>query len=303
MDKQAERIGRYIIKAEVGKGTYGVIYKCEDPLTKGVVALKKLKISREDGITATSLREVALLKDLSHTNIVKLLDVVKQGPNIYIVLEYLPRDLSTYLRRYTEKELSPGLICSWTFQLILGVAYLHKNGIIHRDLKPANLLIDKSGYLKIADFGLSREYCVPYRPSEATIASQWYRAPEIISGNSLYTTAIDMWSVGAIFGELMTKQAMFPGDNESPQSQFDKIFSVLGVPDEATLNRLLPGKWEIHNSTPYPADLTEIFPSASPEAIDLISVIIKKNFFCSSNFILFYFIYSNNNNNNNGYVS
>ena len=279
MDKQIERIGRYIKRAELGEGTYGIVYKCEDPDTNSFVALKKVKTSQDVGIPFTSLREITLLKGLSHTNIVKLLDVVKQGLTYFIVLEYVPYTLSFYLKRSTERELDPVLIRSWTFQMVLGIAYLHRCGLIHRDIKPSNLLIDKNGYLKIADFGLSREYCVPYRPSEPEIAAQWYRAPEIIFKNPLYTTAVDMWSVGAIFGELMTKQALFPGDNESSQSQFDKIFSVLGVPDDATLSRMLSGRWDIHNPIPYPADLTEIFPSASPEAIDFISVSKKILYF------------------------
>lgn len=268
---RTEYIGRYLKISEIGNGTYGTVYKGQDPETKKYVAIKKIhKLSQDLGIPLTTLREIAILKELSHPNIVSLTDVFSQCSTTYVVFEYMPIDMEHFLRRTTT--LDPELVRSWTFQIIFGVAYLHMKRIIHRDLKPANLLIDQSGYLKIADFGLAREYSIPYRASEPCVASQWYRAPELIFNHPVYTSAIDMWSVGAIFGELMVRHPLFPGESECLQGQFDLIFSVLGVPDEDTLKSLIPSMWEIQNPKPYPADLREIFPDASVDALSLIYV-------------------------------
>jgi cell division cycle 2-like protein len=125
-------------------------------------------------------------------------------------------------------------------QLLRGVAHLHANWILHRDLKTSNLLISHRGILKIADFGLAREYGSPLKQYTQLVVTLWYRSPELLLGAKDYSTAIDMWSCGCIFAELMTQKALFPGKSEI--EQIKKIFQLLGTPNE--------GVWEGYSQLP-----------------------------------------------------
>lgn len=151
----------------VGSGTYGTVYKGL-LLSAGnqEVAIKKIKIEMEnEGVPSTALREISLLQELNHSNIVKLLKVVCEDHKLYLLFELLQMDLKKYIEGIDSKtQLSPDLIKSYTKQLLAGVAYCHSKKIAHRDLKPANLLIDSQGLLKIADFGLARAFSIPPRP-------------------------------------------------------------------------------------------------------------------------------------------
>lgn len=116
-------------------------------------------------------------------------------------------------------------------QLLEGVSYLHSHRILHRDLKPQNLLLDREGHIKLADFGLSRSFSLPTRTYTHEVVTLWYRAPELLLGSRIYSTAIDIWSLGCILAEMILKKAFFPGDSEI--DQLFKIFRVLGTPKEA----------------------------------------------------------------------
>ena len=148
---------------EVGSGTYGVVHKGRNKKTNEIIAIKKIKIELEsEGIPSTALREICILKELSHPNIVEMKDIICTEKKLYIIFEYLEYDL----RKYFEKteQLNIDVIKSFLFQLLNGIAYCHSKKIIHRDLKPQNLLIDNQNNLKIADFGLARSYSIPIRP-------------------------------------------------------------------------------------------------------------------------------------------
>lgn len=147
---------------------------------------------------------------------------------LYLVFEYLDQDLKKYMDTCGSDGLSPDLIKSYMFQLLQGVAFCHSHRIMHRDLKPQNLLIDRSSRLKLADFGLSRAFGIPVRMYTHEVVTLWYRAPEILLGAKHYSTPVDLWSVGCIFAEMATRQALFRGDSEI--DQLFKIFQKLGTP-------------------------------------------------------------------------
>jgi cyclin-dependent kinase len=118
----------------------------------------------------------------------------------------------------------------FTSQLLTGIRYCHSHRVLHRDLKPQNLLIDSSGNLKLADFGLARAFGVPLRTYTHEVVTLWYRSPEILLGGRQYSTGVDMWSIGCIFAEMATRKPLFPGDSEI--DEIFKIFRILGTPTE-----------------------------------------------------------------------
>ncbi|XP_067928158.1 cyclin-dependent kinase 2-like [Watersipora subatra] len=215
---------------KIGEGTYGVVYKAKDNQTGDLVALKKIRLDSEsEGVPSTAIREISLLKELDHPKVVKLLDVIHADSQLYLVFEYLDNDLKKFTDSYTD-QLPMQLVKSYCYQLLQGIAYCHAHRVLHRDLKPQNLLIDKHGNIKLADFGLARAFAVPVRMYTHEIVTLWYRPPEILLGDKVYSTAVDIWSIGCIFAELVTKKPLFPGDSEI--DQLYRIFRTFGTPDE-----------------------------------------------------------------------
>ncbi|NXL86987.1 CDK3 kinase, partial [Alectura lathami] len=218
---------------KIGEGTYGVVYKARNKLTGQLVALKKIRLDSEtEGVPSTAIREISLLKELKHPNIVRLLDVLHSQKKLYLVFEYLSQDLKKYIDSSRTKEFPLSLVKNYLFQLLQGVSFCHSHRVIHRDLKPQNLLINDAGTIKLADFGLARAFGVPLRTYTHEVVTLWYRAPEILLGCKYYSTAVDMWSIGCIFAEMVTTKVLFPGDSEI--DQLFRIFRTLGTPTEAT---------------------------------------------------------------------
>lgn len=216
---------------KIGEGTYGVVYKAQDLITRRIVALKKIRLENEaDGVPSTALREICLLKELDHENIVRLLDVVHADKKLYLVFEFLNQDLKKLFDNCLGG-LPGDLVRSYVHQLLKGIEFCHTHRILHRDLKPQNLLIDARGSIKLADFGLARAFSLPVRAYTHEVVTLWYRAPEILLGTKSYCTSVDMWSLGAIAGEMVTGKALFPGDSEI--DQLFRIFRTLGTPGEA----------------------------------------------------------------------
>ncbi|XP_046683753.1 cyclin-dependent kinase 2-like [Homalodisca vitripennis] len=253
---------------KIGEGTYGVVYKAKD--NNGTeVALKKIRIDTDgEGIPSTAIREISLLKDLNHVNIVKLQDVIVRETKIFLVFEYLFMDLKKYMDRVLF-DFDPKLVKSYMHQLLQGLHYCHTRKIAHRDLKPQNLLIDQEGRIKLADFGLSRCISLPVCTYTHEVITLWYRAPEILLGTKLYTTAVDIWSLGCIFAEMFTRKALFPGDSEI--DQLFRIFRTLGTPDEKIwpdVSRLPDYKsmfprWKKQ-------EVTTVFPSVCGKALSVL---------------------------------
>jgi len=232
MQKTGRQPTQYEILVKIGEGTYGEVYKARIRNTGRIIALKKIRLldSAEEGVPSTTLREIALLTELSrHPNIVSLLDVINRNSKLYLVFEFLDQDLAMYINT-CKGFMKPMLIKSYMFQLLSGIAYCHSHRVLHRDLKPQNLLIDKDGALKIADFGLARAFGIPIRTYTHEVVTQWYRAPEILLGQSRYSTPVDIWSIGCIFAEMATKEPLFPGDSEI--DQLFRIARTLGTPNE-----------------------------------------------------------------------
>jgi len=214
---------------KIGEGTYGDVYRARDKGSNKIVALKKIKLEHtEEGVPSTAIREISLLRELDDDTIVRLLDVVNYRRKLWLVFEFLDKDLKKHMD--SVPSLHPALIRSYLHQMLTGLQYCHSRRIVHRDLKPQNLLIDSNGHLKLADFGLARAFCVPVRPYTHEVITLWYRAPEILLGCLSYSLPVDIWSTGCIFIEMINKKAFFTGDSEI--DQLHKIFQILGTPNE-----------------------------------------------------------------------
>lgn len=218
---------------KIGEGTYGVVYKGRNKRTNRLVALKKIRLeNEEEGIPSTAIREVSLLKELQHPNIVRLEQVLMQEGKIYLVFEYLSMDLRKYLDQNKSEPIAPDLIKSFVYQILQGLLFCHIRRIVHRDLKPQNLLVDQDGIIKLADFGLARAFGVPVRVLTHEVVTLWYRAPEVLLGAQRYSCPVDIWSVGCIFAEIASKKPLFHGDSEI--DQLFRIFRVLTTPSNET---------------------------------------------------------------------
>ncbi|KAL2673960.1 Cell division control protein 2 [[Neocosmospora] mangrovei] len=236
---------------KVGEGTYGVVYKARDLAHNGrLVALKKIRLETEDeGVPSTAIREISVLREMNHPNVVSLLNIVHADSHkLYLVLEFLDLDLKKYMDSLpvsdggrgkplpsgssaTIRTLGMGdqVVRKFMLHLCEGIKYCHSHRVLHRDLKPQNLLIDKEGNLKLTDFGLARAIGVPLRTYTHEVVTLWYRAPEVLLGGRQYSTGVDMWSIGCIFAEMCTRKPIFAGDSEI--DEIFKIFRVLGTPD------------------------------------------------------------------------
>mmetsp|Transcript_10888 Transcript_10888/g.14175 ORF Transcript_10888/g.14175 Transcript_10888/m.14175 type:complete len:298 (-) Transcript_10888:198-1091(-) len=216
----------------LGEGTYGVVYKARDKQTNEIIALKRIRLEVEDeGIPSTALREISLLRELQHPNIVELKDCIQSDGRLYLVFEFVDRDLKKYMESCTG-QLDSMLVKSYLYQCLRGLEYCHARGVMHRDMKPQNLLVSRDGKLKLADFGLARAFCPPIRPLTHEVVTLWYRPPEILLGSQTYAPPVDIWACGTILVEMATKRPMFPGDSEI--DELFKMFRLLGTPTEET---------------------------------------------------------------------
>ncbi|KAG5448245.1 Cell division protein kinase 1 [Clonorchis sinensis] len=223
----------FIRLEKIGEGTYGVVYKCRNKRNSRLAALKKIRLENdEEGVPSTAIREISLLKELQHPNIVSLEQVIMDGGRLYLVFEYLNVDLKRYLDDHGRKNmLDPSVTRSFMYQMLQGLLFCHGRRVIHRDLKPQNILVDVGRKIvKLADFGLARAFGIPVRVLTHEVVTLWYRAPEILLGAQRYSCAVDIWSMGCIFSEVATKEALFRGDSEI--DQLFRIFRLLGTPSE-----------------------------------------------------------------------
>uniref|UniRef100_A0A1D1Z4Y2 cyclin-dependent kinase n=1 Tax=Anthurium amnicola TaxID=1678845 RepID=A0A1D1Z4Y2_9ARAE len=258
---------KYILMEELGDGTCGSVYKALNLETNEIVAVKKMKRKFYFWEECMNLREVKCLNKLNHSNIVKLKEIVRENHELFFIFEYMEYNLYQVMRD-RQRAFSEAEIRGFLSQVLQGLAYMHRNGYFHRDLKPENLLVTNET-IKIADFGLAREV-TSKPPYTEYVSTRWYRAPEVLLQSSSYTPAIDLWAVGAILAELFTLSPLFPGESET--DQIYKICYILGSPDYSTWPEVI----KLSQSSNFrflqtrPANILEVIPNASTEAIDLI---------------------------------
>mmetsp|Transcript_22060 Transcript_22060/g.47758 ORF Transcript_22060/g.47758 Transcript_22060/m.47758 type:complete len:350 (+) Transcript_22060:102-1151(+) len=224
----------------IGQGAYGIVFRGRSEETNDIVAIKRIPFADstpEGGVPCNVIREISLLRELDHPNVVKLLDIIQAAPGgLYLVFEYVKHDLKAFMDQHQRSdEISERIglplptVRSFLRQIIAGVGCCHTYRILHRDLKPHNLLISGDGrQVKLADFGLARLSAIPNGPYTFEVVTLWYRAPELLLGSSRYSTSVDVWSIGCIFAEMATGLPLFPG--RSDIDQLFKIFQRRGTP-------------------------------------------------------------------------
>uniref|UniRef100_A0A8C3AV89 Cyclin dependent kinase 17 n=1 Tax=Cyclopterus lumpus TaxID=8103 RepID=A0A8C3AV89_CYCLU len=223
------KLETYIKLDKLGEGTYATVFKGRSKLTDNLVALKEIRLEHEEGAPCTAIREVSLLKDLKHANIVTLHDIIHTDKSLTLVFEYLDKDLKQYMDD-CGNIMSMHNVKVFLYQILRGLSYCHKRKVLHRDLKPQNLLINEKGELKLADFGLARAKSVPTKTYSNEVVTLWYRPPDVLLGSSEYSTQIDMWGVGCIFYEMAAGRPLFPGS--TVEDELHLIFRLLGTPTD-----------------------------------------------------------------------
>jgi len=220
---------------KISEGTYGVVYRAQDVETDEIVALKQIKlVNPKEGFPQTSLREIQILLRLDHPNIVDVREVVV-GPtsrHIFMAMEYMEHELQKLLDEMPQP-FKPPEVKTLMKQLLSALEYMHSRWVSHRDVKTQNLLFSNRGYLKLCDFGLARPFGDPLQRYTSNVVTLWYRSPELILGEKIYDPkAVDVWSAGCVFGEILTRKPFFNGKTEVEQLQ--KIYTIVGVPTEST---------------------------------------------------------------------
>uniref|UniRef100_A0A8B9PPI8 cyclin-dependent kinase n=1 Tax=Apteryx owenii TaxID=8824 RepID=A0A8B9PPI8_APTOW len=245
------KLETYVKLDKLGEGTYATVFKGRSKLTENLVALKEIRLEHEEGAPCTAIREVSLLKNLKHANIVTLHDIIHTERSLTLVFEYLDNDLKQYLDNCGSL-MSMHNVKIFMFQLLRGLSYCHGRKILHRDLKPQNLLINERGELKLADFGLARAKSVPTKTYSNEVVTLWYRPPDVLLGSTEYSTPIDMWGVGCIHYEMVTGRPMFPGS--TVKEELHLIFRLLGTPTEDTWPGITSNEeFKAYNFTQYRA--------------------------------------------------
>ncbi|KAK8801277.1 CDK kinase [Blastocystis sp. subtype 4] len=272
-------VNKYRKIARLNEGSYGIVYKAQNIETNEVIALKRIKFNEnvvlQEAFPVTALREINIMQDLSHPNILNVQEMVI-GDNInevYMVMDYIPYELGRVLHTI-KADLTASEVKTLLYQLLSGLDYMHRKWYFHRDLKSSNLLY-KDGELKICDFGMARRFSNPLSQYTQHVVTLIYRAPELLlnpqedvryppSRKILYDSKVDMWSAGCLFYEFITRQTLV--QLKEGEGEFDvlmKLFRVLGYPgDDCPVFKDSPYKSSFGNCQQYYCKLREIIPSA-----------------------------------------
>lgn len=271
----------YKVIEALGQGTWGVVHKAEQKGTGRIVAIKKIKSKAlDEGVSFTAVREIKLLREFKHENIIELVDCFTT-PDLAVCLVY--ECAFTDLEKIIKNKAIPISLADTKkhlLSLLTACDKIHNRWILHRDLKPDNLLFMKDGTMKLADFGLARLYGTPKQHLSPQAITLWYKPPELLLGASQYSSAADMWSVGCIFAELLLRRPFLQGSlhaKNSDLSQLDTIFTYFGTPNQTnwpdyeTLPLVARGlQWDDTTGVPF----DEIFTAAPKDAISLLRSIM-----------------------------
>eukprot|EP00794_Sanderia_malayensis_P007546 gene7546-8383_t len=270
-------MNKYEVLGVVGEGAYGVVMKCRHKETNETVAIKKFKDSEEnEEVKRTTLRELKVLRMLKQDNIVELKEAFRRRGRLYLVFEYVEKNMLELLEDLPNGVPKPKLR-NFIYQLIKAVQWCHVNDVIHRDIKPENLLISKNDVLKLCDFGFARAITGSGTAQYTDyVATRWYRAPELLLGGG-YGKSVDVWSIGCILGELSDGQPVFPGESE-----IDQLYVI-----QKMIGPLPPEQMHLFNLNPRFRGLkfpTEIKPltlkskyqhSLAPDLLEFMEVTLK----------------------------
>ncbi|OAD76119.1 hypothetical protein PHYBLDRAFT_16163 [Phycomyces blakesleeanus NRRL 1555(-)] len=275
---------KYQFIREMGQGAYGVVCAAKDTSNDEQVAIKKVcRIFEKNILAKRALREVKLLKHFNgHENITSIIDMdivnLQDFNELYLVQELMEADLHQIIR--SGQPLTDAHFQYFVYQICRGLKYIHSANVLHRDLKPGNLLVNADCELKICDFGLARGYSDNPESSAGFmteyVATRWYRAPEIMLSFQNYTKAIDMWSVGCIFAEMLGGKPLFKGRDYV--DQLNQILGILGTPDEETLRRVGSDRAQVYiRSLPRMPRIPfqNLYPRANALAIDLLNKLLE----------------------------
>jgi mitogen-activated protein kinase 1/3/mitogen-activated protein kinase 6 len=280
---------RYTLNEPVGQGAYGVVCSAQDEEKGETVAIKKIENAFEHLTFAKrTLRELRILRHLQHENLIDIRHVFLPGvkesfEDIYCVSELMETDLASILK--SPQPISDDHCQFFLYQILRGLKYVHSAQVIHRDLKPRNILVNSNCDLKICDYGLARVHYDESRedefhvsPMTEYVCTRWYRAPEVLCSWTDYGKAIDIWSVGCIFAEMLQRKPLFPGKNT--QHQLQLIISCLGSPERETLKRIPNDKCKkFIESLPATGgrSLEEAANNASRDALDVLNRTLRFN--------------------------
>lgn len=272
---RAEKL-KYVKGKKLGEGTYANVYLGHLRASPdSFVAIKKIKVQKEytEGLAPDAIRELKHLRELTHPNIISLLSVfTSKDQNLNLVLEFLPLgDLEMLIKDTNNIRYGAADIKAWMNMLIQAVWFCHENFVLHRDIKPNNLLIAVDGEVKLADFGLARSFSDPYRQMTSNVITLWYRPPELLFGAKHYSGAVDIWSVGLVFAELIIRVPYLAGETEVMQIKI--ISQAIGTPTEENWPGVtrLPG-YTVSEILPVQPKETYIamFGTAGEQGVDLL---------------------------------
>ncbi|XP_054622199.1 serine/threonine-protein kinase MAK isoform X2 [Dunckerocampus dactyliophorus] len=267
-------MNRYTTLKQLGDGTYGSVLMGRSNESGELVAIKRMKRKFYSWDECMNLREVKSLKKLNHANVVKLKEVIRENDHLYFVFEYMKENLYQLMKDRENKMFSENEIRNIMFQVLSGLAFIHKHGFFHRDMKPENLLCMGPELVKIADFGLARE--IRSKPPYTDyVSTRWYRAPEVLLRSSTYSSPIDLWAVGCIMAELYTLRPLFPGNSEV--DEIFKICQVLGTVKKVDWSEgyHLASAMNFRFPQCVPTPLRTLIPNASSEAITLMKDLLQ----------------------------
>ncbi|XP_029421051.1 serine/threonine-protein kinase ICK isoform X2 [Nannospalax galili] len=261
-------MNRYTQIKQLGDGTYGSVLLGRSIESGELIAIKKMKRKFYSWEECMNLQEVKSLKKLNHANVVKLKEVIRENDNLYFIFEYMKENLYQLIKE-RNKLFPESSMRNIMYQILQGLAFIHKHGFFHWDLKPENLLCMGPELMKIADFGLAQE--IQSRPPYTDyVSTRWYRAPEVLLRSTNYSSPIDVWAVGCIMAEVYTLRPLFPGASEI--DTIFKICQVLGTPKKTDW----PEGYHLSSAMNFlwpqciPNNLKTLIPDASSEAIQLL---------------------------------